>query len=95
MEEGILRIQLMNGPGARGGDAKDGVDCRRFDNRAKGLVAVDASLLGEAVDDPARLVPTKRCFECSFIVEIGLLLFLFSLDAKSRVHQNPLKNLHA
>ena len=45
VEEGILHVQLMDGLGTRGGDAEDGADRRRFDNRAECLVVVNAGLL--------------------------------------------------
>jgi len=45
VEEGVLHVQLMDGPGTRGGDAEDGADRRRFDNRVERLVVVDVSLV--------------------------------------------------
>ena len=57
MEKCVLHVQLVDRPGARSGDAEDGPYCRWFDNRTEGFVVVDAVALGEASDQPARLVP--------------------------------------
>jgi hypothetical protein len=56
VEEGILYIELAYGPILGHNNAKDGADHGRLDNRAEGLVVVNAGLLGEAADDPACLV---------------------------------------
>ena len=50
VKKGVLHVQLMDRPGARSGDAEDDPDGGRFDNRAEGLVVVDALALGEASD---------------------------------------------
>ena len=50
----------MNGPGARTSDAENGPNSRRFDNRAKRLVVVNAVALGVTANNTARLV-TSEC----------------------------------
>ena len=45
VKKGVLHVQLMYRPGARGGDAEDDADGGRFDNRAERLVVVDVVLL--------------------------------------------------
>jgi hypothetical protein len=73
MKESVLHVQLMNGSGTRGGDAEDGADHRRFDNRAEGLIIVDTSLLGEATDDPARLVLSQSTVGVELVFEQPLV----------------------
>jgi hypothetical protein len=57
MQERILHIKLMNGPGAGDDQGEHRVDCSQLDDRAEGLIVVDVGLLGEATKDPASLVP--------------------------------------
>jgi hypothetical protein len=59
VKKGVLHVQLVNGPGAGRGDAEYGPNGGRFDNRAEGLVVVDALALGEAANNPASLVAGK------------------------------------
>jgi hypothetical protein len=59
VKKGVLHVQLMNGPGAGCGDAKYRPYGSRFDNRAEGLVVVNALALGEATDNPASLGASK------------------------------------
>jgi hypothetical protein len=49
----VLHVQLMDRPGARGGDAEDDPDGGRFDDRAESLIVVDAVTLREATNDPS------------------------------------------
>jgi hypothetical protein len=56
VEERVLDVQLVDRPRTRDGDAEDNSNRCRFDSQAKGLVIVDAMLLGEAADDPVCLV---------------------------------------
>jgi hypothetical protein len=57
VKKGILHIELADGPIPGRGDAEDGADRGRLDDRAERLVVVDAGLLGEAANNPPRLVP--------------------------------------
>lgn len=68
-KEGVLHVQLVNRPGTGSGDAKDGSDRYRFDNRAERLVIVDAVSLGEAADHPTRLMTSKRPIEVELMFE--------------------------
>ena len=56
MEEGILHVELAYGPVSRHSNAEDGADRGWFDDRAERLVVVDAGLLRETANNPARLV---------------------------------------
>lgn len=49
------------------------MDRRRLDNRAEGLVVVDARLLGEAADDLARFVPSQSPIEVELVFEQPLV----------------------
>jgi hypothetical protein len=69
VKKGVLHVQLMNGPGARCGDAKYRPYGSRFDNRAKGLVVVNALTLGEATDNPASLVASKGPIDMELVLE--------------------------
>lgn len=55
----VLHVQLVNRPGARRGNAEYRPYGGRFDNRAEGLVVVDALALGETSDNPASLVASE------------------------------------
>jgi hypothetical protein len=50
----------MNQPGAGDGMGEHGADRGRLDHRAEGIIIVDAGSLGEAMKDPASLVPLQR-----------------------------------
>jgi hypothetical protein len=56
VKKGVLYVQLVNGPGAGRGDAEYRLNGGRFDNRAEGLVVVNAFVLGEAANNPVSLV---------------------------------------
>uniref|UniRef100_A0A0A9A781 Uncharacterized protein n=1 Tax=Arundo donax TaxID=35708 RepID=A0A0A9A781_ARUDO len=68
VKKGVLHVQLSNRPGTGSGDAQNSSNSRWFDHRAEGLVIVDAVLLGEAADHPARLMASKST--------IGVVLML-------------------
>jgi len=55
----VLHVQLVNRPGAGRSDAEYRPYGGRFNNRAEGLVIVDALALGEASDNPASLVASE------------------------------------
>ena len=57
VKKGVLDVQLMNRPCARGGDAEDDADGRGLDDGAEGLIKVHTVLLREAAHNPSRLVP--------------------------------------
>jgi hypothetical protein len=56
IEEGVLHVELMDQPRVGGGNAKDGPNHCRFDNRTERFIIVDAGLLGVATGDPTSLV---------------------------------------
>ena len=45
MKKSILHVELMDGPGARDGEAEDNPYRGRFDNRTESLVVVESMLL--------------------------------------------------
>jgi hypothetical protein len=57
IQERILHIKLMNGPGVRDGQGEHRADRGQLDHLAKGLIIVDDRSKGEAVKDPASIVP--------------------------------------
>ena len=72
MKKSILHVQLVNRPVARDGDAEDGPDGGRLDDRAESLVVVDAVALGEATNHPTRLVTGKGAVEWYLCLKIHL-----------------------
>jgi hypothetical protein len=60
MEEGILDVELAYPPVEGESDGEDDADGGRFDNRAEGLVEVDAVLLRKTAKDPASLVEVEN-----------------------------------
>jgi hypothetical protein len=72
MQEHILHIKLMNGPGVRDGQGDHYADRGQLDHRDEGLIIVDAGLLGEAVKDPASLVPFQKPSELNLCLKIYL-----------------------
>jgi len=69
VEEGILHVELADRPIPGRSNAEHGADRGRLDDRAEGLVVVDAGLLGETADDPARLVPGEGTVGVEFVLE--------------------------
>ena len=63
----VLHVELMDGPGARDGEAEDNPYRGRFDNRTEGLVVVDVVLLGEAADHPAGFVTSQGAVRVEFM----------------------------
>jgi hypothetical protein len=59
VKKGVLHVQLVNRPGAGRGDAEYRPYGGRFDDRAEGLVVVNALTMGEASDNPASLVASE------------------------------------
>jgi hypothetical protein len=63
----------MKRPGARDGQGEHGADYGHLDHRAKGLIIVDAGsldlLLGEAVKNPASLVPFQGAIGIELVLE--------------------------
>lgn len=53
VKKGVLHVQLVNRPSAGGGDAKNSLDHRWFDNKAERLIVVDVVALGEATEPPS------------------------------------------
>lgn len=69
MEEGILHVELPDGPVSGRSNAEDGADRGRLDDRAECFVVVDAFLLGEATNDPACLVPGEGAVGVELVFE--------------------------
>jgi hypothetical protein len=69
MEEGILHVELTYWPVSRRNNAEDGVDRGRLDDWAECLVVVDAGLLREAANNPARLVPGEGAVGVELVFE--------------------------
>jgi hypothetical protein len=59
MEEGILHIELLNGPVAGDSSCEYRMNGGRFHNRAKSLIVVDPGALSETPKDPVSLVAIK------------------------------------
>jgi hypothetical protein len=57
MQEHILHVKLVDGPGALDGQGKHRADGGRLDNQDESLIVVDAGPLGEAAKNLASLVP--------------------------------------
>ena len=73
VKKSVLHIQLMYRPGARGGDAEDGPDGGRFDNRAERLVVVDAVPLREATNNPSSFMTSQRAINIILVLEDPLV----------------------
>jgi hypothetical protein len=63
----------MNRPGAGDGQGEDGADRGRLDHRAEGLIIVDVGSLGEAVKNPASLVPFQGTIGIELVLENPLV----------------------
>jgi len=89
VQEGVLHVQLMNRPAARECQREHGTNCGRLDNWTEGLVEVHAWALGEAAEDPARLVP----FQSSICMELVLEDPLAGDDVGERRARNKIPSL--
>jgi hypothetical protein len=69
MQEHILHIELMNGPGAGDSQEEHGADHGRLDHRAKGLIVVNAGSLGEAAKDLGSLVPFQIAVRVQLVLQ--------------------------
>jgi hypothetical protein len=69
VQEHILYIELMNGPGAGDGQGEHRADGDRLDHRAEGLIVVDAGPLGKAMKNPASLVPFQGAVRVELVLE--------------------------
>jgi len=69
VKKGVLHVQLMYRPGARGGDAEDDPDGGRFDNRTERLVVVDAVPLREATNNPSGFMTSQRAVSIILVLE--------------------------
>jgi hypothetical protein len=69
MQERVLHIELMNMPGARGGQGEHRADGGQLDHRAEGLIVVDAGPLGEAAKNPLSLVLFQGDIEVELVFE--------------------------
>jgi hypothetical protein len=69
MQEHILHIKLVDGPGMLDGQGKHHANGGWIDNRAKCLIVVDVGPLGEAVKNPTGLVPFQGDVGVEFVLE--------------------------
>jgi hypothetical protein len=69
VQERILHIELMNRPGVRDSQRKDGADRDRLDHWAEGLIVVDAESLGEVAKNLASLIPFQRAVRIELVLE--------------------------
>lgn len=69
MEEGILDIKLVDWLGVRCGNGENYPNGGWFDNKAKGLIKINARLLGIAINNPTCLVPSKQTIRVEFVFE--------------------------
>jgi hypothetical protein len=69
VQECILHIELINRPGAEDNHGEDSEDRGRLDHRAEGLIVVDVGSLGEAVKNPASLVPFQGAVRIELVLE--------------------------
>jgi hypothetical protein len=72
VQEGIVHIQLMNGPAPGEGERQNSTNCSWFDNMAKCLIIVNAWSLGESTTYPASLVSPKRSICVELVFEVPL-----------------------
>ena len=52
MEESIFNIKLVNGPGRRDSNTKNGANGARFNNRREGFFVINSLLLRKATTNP-------------------------------------------
>jgi hypothetical protein len=69
MQEHILHIKLMNGPGVGDGQGVHSADRGQLDHRIECLIVVNAGSLGEAVKDAASLIPFQRAIRVELVLE--------------------------
>jgi hypothetical protein len=69
MQERILHIELVNGPGAGDGQGEHDVDHGWLDHWAEGLIVVDVESLGEAAKNQASLVPVQGAIRIGLVLE--------------------------
>jgi hypothetical protein len=59
VEEGILHVELLNGPVTGDGNGEHHVNSGRFYNRVESLIVVDSRVLSETPKDPTSLIAIK------------------------------------
>jgi hypothetical protein len=69
MEEGILDVQLVHRPRARGGNAEDDPDSGWLDDGTESLIKVDAGLLRESTNNPSCLVASETTIRAKLVFE--------------------------
>jgi hypothetical protein len=69
VQERILHIKMINGPGAEDSQGEHHIDHGRLDYWAEGIIIVDVGSLGEATKDPASLVPFQRAVRVEVVLE--------------------------
>ena len=69
MKEGVLDVELVDGPALPGGETENRADGRGLDDGAESLVVVDSSTLSEATQYPSCLVASKSTIGGEFVLE--------------------------
>ena len=69
MEKGVLDVELVYRPCTRDGDAEDDADGGGLDDRTERLVEVNARLLSEGTNNPARLVASESTIRTKLVLE--------------------------
>ena len=68
MEEGILNVQLVNGPPARERQGQNCANGRWLDHKTKSLIEVHTWALSEPAKNPASLVPLQRTISLELVL---------------------------
>ena len=69
MKKGVLHVELVDQPRARGSNAENDADGGRIDNWTECLIVVDVVLLRETPDNPASLVSSKQTINIILVLE--------------------------
>jgi len=69
MEEGVLHIELVDGPLSRERQGEDGANGRRLHHGAECLIKVHTWSLSEPAQNPASLVPFQRTISLELVLE--------------------------
>jgi hypothetical protein len=69
VEEVILHVELLNGPGTGDSSSEHHANSGRFYNRVEGLVVVDSGVLSETPKDPMGLVEIKGPVSTELVCE--------------------------
>jgi hypothetical protein len=69
VEEGILDVELVDGPTSGDSQSQHSPDGGRLDDGAEGLIIVHLGALGEPPEDPTSLVPVQRAIRLELVLE--------------------------